>query len=172
AIEEADMRDRENWSNVARMWYNRAADLSPTTGRIQHHLPILARPNVVRQPDHYTKALISGVPFVNARDSIILLFTPFLENFEVISHKYPKMETSSITAAGILFTHGSIHDYCGHITQFLSEIDGTIDRTGSNFKVQGAVVASSLIAMVLDFGSDENFLWKAFCANCDQVWLF
>ncbi|KAK5332290.1 hypothetical protein LTR98_011577 [Exophiala xenobiotica] len=160
AIEEADMRDRENWSNVARMWYNRAADLSPTTG---------TRPNVVRQLFYYTKALISGVPFVNARDSIMLLFTPFLDNFEVINQNYPKMETSLVRAAGIPFTHGSIHDYCGHITQFVSELDGTIDRTGSNFKVHGAEVASSLIAMVLDFGSDENFLWKAFCANSERI---
>ncbi|KAK5193064.1 hypothetical protein LTR47_009493 [Exophiala xenobiotica] len=169
AIEEADMRDRENWSNVARMWYNRAADRSPTTGRIQHHLAVLARPNVVRQLFYYTKALISGVPFVNARDSIMLLFTPFLEKFEVTSQKYPKMETSLVTAAGILFTRGSIHDYCGHVTHYVSELDGTISRTGSNFKVQGAEVASSLIAMVLDFGSEENFLWKAFCANSERM---
>ncbi|KAK5188948.1 hypothetical protein LTR92_011063 [Exophiala xenobiotica] len=169
AIEEADMRDRENWSNVARMWYNRAADRSPTTGRIQHHLAILARPNVVRQLFYYTKALISGDSFVNARDSIMLLFSPFLDKFEVTSQKYPKMETSLVTAAGILFTRGSIHDYCGHIAQFVSELDGTIDRTGSNFKVQGAEVASSLIAMVMDFGSDENFLWKAFCANSERI---
>jgi hypothetical protein len=29
AIEEADLRDREVWSGVARMWYNKAADKSP-----------------------------------------------------------------------------------------------------------------------------------------------
>ncbi|KAK5425562.1 hypothetical protein LTR34_010986 [Exophiala xenobiotica] len=169
AIEEADMRDRENWSNVAGMWYNRAADRSPTTGRIQHHLAVLARPNIVRQLFYYTKALISGVPFVNARDSIMLLFTPFLEKYEVTSQKYPKMETSLVTAAGILFTRGSIHDYCGHMTQFVSELDGTINGTGSNLKVQGAEVASSLIAMMLDFGSEENFLWTAFCVHSDWI---
>ncbi|KAK5188818.1 hypothetical protein LTR72_011402 [Exophiala xenobiotica] len=169
AIEEADMRDRENWSNVARMWYNRAADRSPNTGRIQHHLAVLARPNVVRQLFYYTKALISGIPFVNARDSIMLLFTPFLEKFEVTSQKHPKMETSLVTAAGILFTRGSIHDYCGHMIQFVSELDGTINRTGSNFKVQGAEVASSLIAMMLDFGSEENFLWRAFCIHSEWI---
>ncbi|KAK5454911.1 hypothetical protein LTS15_005631 [Exophiala xenobiotica] len=169
AIEEADMRDRENWSNVARMWYNSAADRSPTTGRIQHHLAVLARPNVVRQLFYYTKALISGVPFVNARDSIMLLFTPFLGKFEVTSQKYPKMETSLVTAAGLLFTRGSIHDYCGHINHFVFELDGTINRTGSHFKVQGAEVASSLIAMVLDFGSEENFLWKALCAGSERI---
>jgi hypothetical protein len=45
ATEEADLRDREVWSGVARMWYNKAADKSPNVGRIQHHLAVLARPN-------------------------------------------------------------------------------------------------------------------------------
>ena len=49
AIEEADLRDREIWSNVARLWYNKAADRSPNVGRIQHHLAVLARPNIVQQ---------------------------------------------------------------------------------------------------------------------------
>jgi hypothetical protein len=35
AIEEADLRDREVWSGVARMWYNKASDKSPNMGRIQ-----------------------------------------------------------------------------------------------------------------------------------------
>ncbi|KIW38252.1 hypothetical protein, variant 2 [Exophiala oligosperma] len=168
AIEESDMRDRENWSNVARMWYNRAADRSATTGRIQHHLAVLARPNVVRQLFYYSKALISGIPFVNARDSIMLLFSPFLDKYETTSQKYLKVETSLVTAAGVLFTRGFVHDYCLHISRFASELDGTINRTGSNFKIQGAEMASSLIAMILDFGSDENFLWKALCADSEN----
>ncbi|KAL6240629.1 hypothetical protein RBB50_012456 [Rhinocladiella similis] len=168
AIEESDMRDRENWSNVARMWYNRAADRSATTGRIQHHLAVLARPNVVRQLFYYSKALISGIPFVNARDSIMLLFSPFLDKYETTSQKYLKVETSLVTAAGVVFTRGYIQDYCLHITHFVSELDDTINRTGSNFKMQGAEMASSFIAMILDFGSDENFLWKALCASSEK----
>src|SRR2546423_14088090 len=49
AIEEADLRDREVWSGVARMWYHKAADKSPNVGRIQHHLAVLARPNIIKQ---------------------------------------------------------------------------------------------------------------------------
>lgn len=169
AIEEADMRDRENWSGVARMWYNKAADRSPTTGRIQHHLAVLARPNVVRQLFLYSKALVSGIPFVNARDSIMLLFSPFLDHFETTSQKYTKLESSLVTAAGILFTRGSVHDYCKHILDFVSELDSYISRSGSNWKVQGPEVASSLIALLLDFGSEDNFLWKAYCTNSDTI---
>ncbi|KIX09915.1 uncharacterized protein Z518_00996 [Rhinocladiella mackenziei CBS 650.93] len=169
AIEEADMRDRENWSNVARMWYNRAADRSPTTGRIQHHLAVLARPNIVRQLFYYSKALISVIPFVNARDSIMLLFTPFLDKSDLTNQKYPLLESSLVTAAGILFTCGSVREYCAYVKQFVSELDSHITRSGSNWKVQGAEVASSLIACIFAFGSDESFLWKAFRANLDKT---
>lgn len=49
AIEEADLRDRELWSNVARKWYDKAVDKSPNVGRIQHHLAVLSRPNITQQ---------------------------------------------------------------------------------------------------------------------------
>src|SRR5205814_7766801 len=53
AIEEADLRDRKIWSGVARMWYNKAANKSPNVGRIQHHLAVFARPNIVQQQLFY-----------------------------------------------------------------------------------------------------------------------
>ena len=167
AIEEADMRDRENWSNVARMWYNRAADRSPTTGRIQHHLAVLARPNIVRQLFYYSKALISVIPFVNARDSIMLLFTPLLESDA--SQKWTKVESSLVTAAGIVFTRGSIDNYNSNILEYNSDLDSQITRSGSNFKVMGAEIASSLIALILDFGNDDNYLWKSFRTNYIKI---
>jgi hypothetical protein len=34
AIEETDLRNRDVWSGVARMWYNKAVDGSPGVGRI------------------------------------------------------------------------------------------------------------------------------------------
>jgi hypothetical protein len=49
AVEEADLRDREVWAGVARYWYNKAADKSSKMGRIQHHLAVLARPNILQQ---------------------------------------------------------------------------------------------------------------------------
>jgi hypothetical protein len=47
AIEDDDIRDREVWTGVARHWYSKASDNVPTTGRLYHHLAILARPNEV-----------------------------------------------------------------------------------------------------------------------------
>src|SRR5205809_789091 len=87
AIEEADLRDREIWSGVARMWYNKAADKSPNVGRIQHHLAVLARPDIVKQLFYYSKALITIVSFQNAREPAMLFFNPFLESSAIASQR-------------------------------------------------------------------------------------
>src|SRR5271170_3783115 len=65
AIEEADDRDREIWSGVARMWYDKAVDRSPNVGRIQDHLAVLSRPNIVQRLFYYSKALVSVISFIN-----------------------------------------------------------------------------------------------------------
>lgn len=83
AIEDLDLRDKEIWSNVARTWYNEAANKSPNGGRIQHHLAVLARPNIVEQLFYYIKALTTLLPFINIRELIMLLFDMFLKNKEV-----------------------------------------------------------------------------------------
>jgi len=43
AIEDNNIRDREVWTAVSRGWYSKASDKGPTTGRLDHHLAILAR---------------------------------------------------------------------------------------------------------------------------------
>lgn len=49
AIEGSDLRYRQIWTDVARMWYTMAADKSPNDGRLQHHLAVLAKPNIIQQ---------------------------------------------------------------------------------------------------------------------------
>src|SRR5438552_1798699 len=108
AIEETDLRDCEIWSRVARMWYNKAADKSPNVDRTQHHLVVLARLNIVQQLFYYSKALVSVIPFQNARESVIFLFNLFLESSEIASQRYdryPLIEATLVKANGILFTH-------------------------------------------------------------------
>ena len=90
----------------------------------------------------------------------MLLFTPFLEKADVTYSKYPALESSLVTAFGILFTKGSVEDFTYHIEEFLNTLDGHISRTTVKWKVQGPEVASSLIAGILNFGSDENEPWK------------
>jgi hypothetical protein len=168
AIEEADLRDREVWSGVARMWYNKAADKSPNVGRIQHHLAVLARPNIVEQMFYYSKALVSVVPFPNARESIMLLFNPFLEGSEIASQRYPLVESALVKANGILFTHGPVSEYTSLMNQFCSILDNNIGRVTAKFRVQGPEIASSLCAATFDFGNAKAFLSQAFRDQSDR----
>ncbi|ERF70125.1 hypothetical protein EPUS_00312 [Endocarpon pusillum Z07020] len=169
AIEEADLRDREVWAGVARMWYDKAADKSPNVGRIQHHLAVLARPNIVQQLFYYSKALVSVIPFPNARESVMLLFNPFLATGEIASQRYPVVEAAFVKAAAIQFTRGSIEMYNGLVEQFLFALDRHIGRVTTKFRVQGPELASTICATLFDFGNVDSYLWKAFSSYDAQL---
>ncbi|KAK5076668.1 hypothetical protein LTS08_005839 [Lithohypha guttulata] len=160
AIEEVDLRDREVWSNTARTWYNEAADLSPNTGRIQHHLAVLARPNIVQQLFLYSKALVAAIPFKNAGESILLLFNPLLDQPSASTSRYQPAELSFVCAAAVLFKRRSATEFEKHRAQFASHLEGHMTRSGSRFKVQGPEFAGALFAMLMDFGNAENHLWS------------
>ena len=168
AIEEADLRDREIWSGTARMWYDKAADKSPNVGRIQHHLAVLARPNICQQLFYYTKALVSMVPFPNARESIMLLYNPFLEQSETATPRYDLVESALVKSCGILFTRGNILEFIRLMDRFSTNLDSTIGRTTDKFRVQGPEFACSLCAATFDFGNSDAFLTSAFQSQEDQ----
>ena len=93
------------WSGVARYWYNQAAHKSPDIGRIQHHLAVLAYPNIVQQLFYYTKSLVSvhRFPVTSAKDSILLLFNPH----------HPPLVMAFVSAHDIIFTQGSVNQFVG-----------------------------------------------------------
>jgi hypothetical protein len=55
AIDDNNLRDKEVWTQVSRQWYLKSALDSPTTGRLYHHLGILARPDQLAQIFHCGK---------------------------------------------------------------------------------------------------------------------
>ena len=171
AIEEINMRDRKIWSNAARMWYNKAADLSPSVGRFQHHLAVLAQPMIVQQLFYYSKSLVSVIPFEKARESIMLLFSPFLDEEKGADtfQKYATIESSLVAAFGILFTRGRVQDYTRSASQYTEHLGTSITRMGVQWKSQGPEVASSLIVGLLDFGNENSCLWKGFNDNVAAV---
>ncbi|KAF9776804.1 hypothetical protein IL306_004950, partial [Fusarium sp. DS 682] len=101
AIEDDDIRDREVWTGVSRHWYSKASDKSPTTGRLYHHLAILARPNALQQLYYYTKSLCVPIPFSSARESIMTLFDPVLSNSPT---RLAPVDAAFVRAHGILFS--------------------------------------------------------------------
>jgi Est1 DNA/RNA binding domain len=166
AIEEVDMRDREIYTGVARYWYTKAADLNPNIGRIQHHLAVLARPNQLQQLFYYSKALISVQPFTNARDSILLLFSPLLDPARAAtkySKYYPRVLTLFVEAHGALFTRqADISTFQTPAEQFLDQLDKHAGIIGALFREQGVYIAAANFAAIFDFGHDNAALPSMF----------
>jgi hypothetical protein len=163
AIEDEDLRDREVWSGVARYWYNKAADKSPRIGRIQHHLAVLARPNALQQLFYYTRALTCIQPFLNARESILTLFNPILEDHDAVIHRCLPIDIAFIKAHGILFKQGPLPTFDEHSEKFLSLLDNNIGRVTAKWREQGVWIASSNFFGILScagVGSTDTLFLK------------
>ncbi|KAG4030876.1 hypothetical protein MFRU_010g00100 [Monilinia fructicola] len=162
AIEDDDIRDREVWTGVARHWYSKASDKAPTTGRLYHHLAILARPNALQQLYYYAKSLCVVVPFLSARESILTLFDPVL-NAKVgqVQPRFSPLDTAFIRAQGHLYTNRNMERFEPSKQEFLANLDSQIGRVTKKFMEQGSHIAISNNVAMLGFASKENPLMKA-----------
>jgi hypothetical protein len=147
---------------VARHWYSKASDKAPTTGRLYHHLAILARPNALQQLFYYAKSLCVVVPFVSARESILTLFEPVLaaDNGQG-QYRLPPLDTAFVKAHGLLFTGRSPEKFEPAVQDFLALLDNQIGRVTRKFMEQGYYIAVSNIVAMLGFASKENVLMRA-----------
>jgi hypothetical protein len=162
AIEDDDIRDREVWTGVARYWYSKASNKAPTTGRLYHHLAILARPNALQQLYYYAKSLCVVVPFTSARESILTLFDPVLnaENGQG-QYRLPPLDTAFIRAHAHLFTNRTMDRFDTAVKEFLGLLDSQIGRVTKKFLEQGYQISISNAVAVLSFGSKDNPIMKA-----------
>jgi len=164
AIEYVEPRDREVWNNVARHWYNKAADKEPNIGRLYHHLALLERPFTLEQLSLYTRSLTCVVPFESDREGIMSLFNPILQG--------------GVTVHPRSFEHLFLH---AHTTLFTSQIPGSTDKfdmtidelerhdlfdkyitkARTNFKRSRALIAISNIAALFDYSTPTQSLLKA-----------
>ena len=145
AIEDDEPKDREVWSNVARFWYNKAADKSPNIGRLYHHLAILARPFTLEQLSLYTRSLTT--PFESAKGSVMTLFNPILNDKQSATRRSSSFETIFIRAHGLLFTKGHTDPSDGFeevIKEFEANglFDNYIIKVAARFKEIGFFIAA------------------------------
>lgn len=165
AIEDDEPKDREVWSNVARFWYNKAADKSPNIGRLYHHLAILARPYTLEQLSLYTRSLTCVTPFESAKGSIMTLFNPILSGKESAIRRSSSFETIFIRAHGILFTHGP-SDTSDRFDEAIKELeadnlfDNYITKAAARFKEVGVFAAVANIAALFEYGIAKHGLPK------------
>jgi hypothetical protein len=153
AVEEFDKKDRELWAGVSRYWYNQDADRSPENGRIQHHLAVLARPDNLQQFFHYTKALISVRPFVNARDSMVQLITPLMG----LPAQKQNLITSFVTVHGALIVQVPTEEFVSRGKWFLSTLRREITRLGRQ-GLQGVQMTSCNIAAIFQYGNQDGVM--------------
>ncbi|PFH59817.1 hypothetical protein XA68_11865 [Ophiocordyceps unilateralis] len=159
AIEDDDIRDREIWTGVSRYWYSKASDKSPATGRLYHHLAILARPNALQQLYYYNKSLCVPLPFVSARESVMTLFDPLLTS---TSHqRLEPVDAAFVRVHGILFSGKAKEQLEPSMTEFLSLLDGRIGSARSGWLEAGYYVGISLSCSLLGFGDENNVLMRA-----------
>ena len=161
AIEDDDIRDREVWTEVARHWCSKASVKAPTTGRLYHHLAILARPNAVQQLFYYSKSLCVAVPFISARESILTLFDPVLNADNGQSqYRLSPLDTSFVKAHGLLFNNRDLTRFEPAISEFLNLLDNQIGRVTRKFMTYGYHIAIANSVAMLGFASKDNTILK------------
>lgn len=162
AVEDEDVRDRETWAGVARFWYSKAADKKPHVGRLYHHLAILARPNALQQLYYYCRSLTCLEPFMSARESILTLLNPILEDKYNSYLNAFQVDINFIKSHAYLFTKKDLDRYEQTSKDFLKELDSQIGRVTAKWKEQGVYTAVTNLAALLGYGTKENPLRQAF----------
>ncbi|KAM5353070.1 hypothetical protein ACJZ2D_017051 [Fusarium nematophilum] len=185
AIEDDDIKDREIWTGVSRHWYSKASDKSPTTGRLYHHLAILARPNALQQLYYYTKSLCVPIPFSSARESIMTLFDPVLSNSPT---RLAPIDAAFVRVHAILFSLKSRERLQESMDEFIEQLDSYIGRYTKRWLESGYVKCLSLVTgnfadqptnryyigivlacSLLGYGAEGNILMKAMSRKADET---
>lgn len=165
AIEDDDIRDREVWTGVSRHWYSRASDNAPTTGRLYHHLAILARPSPTQQLYYYSKSLCVEMPFLSARESIMTLFEPIMSRTPNPQQaKLPPTDLSYVKSHGILFSGRQQEDFELTMATFLQLLDNHIGRSVRRWLESGYHIGISNACSVMGYGNETNPITIAFKA--------
>ncbi|GKT52621.1 EST/SMG-like protein 1 [Colletotrichum spaethianum] len=134
AIENENLKDREVWNSVSRHWYSKSSDKAPTTGRLYHHLAILARPNALQELSYHLKSLCVPVPFLSARESIMTLFDPHLDGSPTRLHP---VDAAFVRAHGILFSGKNSDKFESSADNFIGGIDSWESPSARGKRIQG-----------------------------------
>jgi hypothetical protein len=161
ATEDDDIRDREVWTDVAKHWYSKASDGAPTTGRLYHHLAVLARPNALAQLFYYSKSVCTSLPFLSTRESILTLFDPVLNASVGPYSGLPPLDLAFVKAHGILFKRKTLQGFEAQAQEFIGTLDNNIGQLTQKFLEQGYHIAITNSIAMLGFGSKDNPLMEA-----------
>ncbi|KAH6952314.1 hypothetical protein BKA56DRAFT_638500 [Ilyonectria sp. MPI-CAGE-AT-0026] len=165
-IEDDDIKDREVWIGVSRHWYSKASDKSPTTGRLYHHLAILARPNALQQLYYYAKSLCVLIPFLSTKESIMTLFDPVLGSNTT---RLAPIDAAFMQVHGIFFSGKSEDKLEDSIEEFLSLLNNHISRTTRRWLEAGYFIGIAIGCSLFGYGADSNVLTRAMSQRLDET---
>ncbi|KAL6717752.1 hypothetical protein ACLMJK_003837 [Lecanora helva] len=161
AIEDDEPRDREIWNNVAKFWYHKASDKTPSIGRLYHHLAVLARPFTMEQLSLYTRSLTCVIPFEPTKGTIMTLFNPVLQEKEAAQRWPFSIQTLLIKVHALLFT-GRSKLYADQLNATMRELgldnlfEKYIVKCGAKFKEIGQHIVTSAIAGLFEYGNAKD----------------
>ena len=160
AIEDNDIKDRETWTGVARSWYSLASEKAPATGRLYHHLAILARPNAVQQLFYYVKSLCVRTAFPSARESIMTLFDPL---FSANPPKLSDVDAAFVRVHAIMFSGKHMELLDSSMEEYLGLLDSQIGRSAKRWREIGysCTVASVLVQANIQSVITPPYHWSA-----------
>ncbi|KAI0968873.1 hypothetical protein F4678DRAFT_189625 [Xylaria arbuscula] len=168
AIEDEDIRDREVWTSVSRHWYSKASDKAPTTGRLYHHLAILARPNALQQLFFYSKSLCVPIPFGSAKESIMTLFDPILGVGNYQHNRLPPIEVAFVKTHGILFSQKQLDNFRSVFSEFLGGLHNHIGRMAKRWMEPGYYIAIANCCALLSYGKEDNVIMRSIHIHNDE----
>ncbi|OIW31112.1 hypothetical protein CONLIGDRAFT_573632 [Coniochaeta ligniaria NRRL 30616] len=161
AIEDDDIRHREVWTAVSRNWYSKASDKAPTTGRLYHHLAILARPNGFQQLFYYTKSLCVAIQFDSARESIMTLLDPVMALSPHHIARLVPTELEFVRCHGILFSKKFPEKYEASADEFINTLDNFIARNTRRFLEQGYWMGIATCCSIASYGDEKGPIFNA-----------
>ena len=152
------------WGGVASRWYTMASDRHPAIGRLYHHLGILERPSI-RKFFLYAKSLTCVLPFSNARDSLVTLCGP------IVQDKSSQSSNQSAEASMIKFhAFQTIAPDNSGIADVASDALTRLSRMPSaKVRDLGVPLIITNIAALLELGSSKNLLWQLFGKAINEV---
>ncbi|KAH6952398.1 hypothetical protein BKA56DRAFT_243701 [Ilyonectria sp. MPI-CAGE-AT-0026] len=167
AIEDDDIKDREVWTGVSQHWYSKASNKSPNTGRLYHHLAILARSNALQQLYYYAKSLCVPTPFLTSRESVMTLFNPILDSDP---RHLSEVDTNFVRVHGILFSgRGDENKLKASMEKFLTILDSKIAGLTKKWLEAGYFMGIATCCSLLGYGNESNVLMKALSQQPDET---
>ncbi|KAK4623550.1 hypothetical protein CLAFUW4_05715 [Fulvia fulva] len=139
------------WGGVAARWYILASDRHPAIGRLYHHLGILERPSL-RKLCLYTKSLTCVIPFPNARDSLLTLCNPIVQDEHTVQTSFQSAEARIVTFHALNYTgnHERVIDLGrSDALRLLVEQPTKLREFGAYFAITNS-------AAILEYGSPTN----------------